>query len=55
MAVEKLKKTEHNGAKHGQGAWTTKFEAKTASRKRRRESWKMERGRLLAELSPKQG
>ena len=54
MALEKLKKTEHNGAKHGQGAWTTKVEAKTASRKRRRESWKMERGRLLDEMGSKQ-
>jgi hypothetical protein len=33
----KVKKTEHNGAKHGQGAlWGTKYEAKSGSRKIRR-------------------
>lgn len=42
MSLEKLLKTEHNGAKRGQGAWTTKYEAKTASRKRRRKNWKKE-------------
>ena len=32
----KVTKTEHNGAKNGGGAWCTREEAKTLSRKTRR-------------------
>lgn len=42
MANLKVVKTEHNGAKHGHGAWGTKVEAKQASKKTRRRNWKLE-------------
>jgi hypothetical protein len=38
MAI-RVRKTEHNGAKHGDGAfWGRKKEAKTGSKKRRRQN-----------------
>lgn len=36
----RVRKTEHNGAKHGRGAlWGTKYEAKSQSGKVRRRNW----------------
>jgi hypothetical protein len=41
MALEAgAKKTEHNGAKNGGGAWCKRVDAKLASRKRRRRNSK---------------
>ncbi len=51
MALEKLKKTDYNGAKHSRGAWTSKYDAKVSSRKRRRENWKKERNSILTGLT----
>ena len=39
MAYE-VKKTEHNGAKHGEGFWGKKADAKKQSNKARRENLK---------------
>jgi len=38
----KVKKTEHNGAKHAKGFWGTKKEAKVRSKKTRRQNDKAE-------------
>jgi hypothetical protein len=39
----RARKTEHTGAKHGNGAyWGTKYEAKRESSKIRRRNWKLE-------------
>ncbi len=46
MALQDVGKTEHNGAKHTQGAWCTKYEAKQASKKHRRRNWKHEYAHL---------
>jgi hypothetical protein len=45
----KIVKTEHNGAKHGNG-FITKQEAKSGSRKHRRQNWKKELNFLSEEL-----
>lgn len=37
MAYGRIK-TEHSGAKNGGGAWMTRFEAKRASKRRRRQA-----------------
>ena len=49
----RVSKTEHNGAKHGQGAfWGTKLEAKSGSKKIRRQNFKKE---IQEQLAPAGG
>jgi len=36
--ANRVRKTEHNGAKHAKGFWGTKKEAKTGAKKRRRQN-----------------
>jgi len=40
MGIHRNMKTEHNGAKHAKGFWGTKIEAKTNSKKKRRNDGK---------------
>jgi hypothetical protein len=47
MGYERIK-AEHVGAKNRGGAWTTRFEAKQAAKRKRRQADK----RIAAELSP---
>ncbi len=41
MAYERIK-TEHAGAKNGGGAWMTRFEAKQAAKRKRRQAERAE-------------